>query len=87
MRETHLVDAAARTAPSRFAVPRWAPRPDEARVIRTAPWSRPIPAMLLADRDHVDLVLILNTLFGGMLAAGGRQRPQLRGRRRHRQRS
>jgi len=30
-----------------------------------------IPAMLLADRGHVDLVLILNTLFGGMLAAGG----------------
>lgn len=30
-----------------------------------------IPAMLLANRGHVDLVLILNTLFGGMLAAGG----------------
>ena len=30
-----------------------------------------IPAMLLADRGQVDLVLILNTLFGGMLAAGG----------------
>ncbi len=30
-----------------------------------------IPAMLLADRGHADLVLILNTLFGGMLAAGG----------------
>ena len=30
-----------------------------------------IPAMLLAGRGHVDLVLILNTLFGGMLAAGG----------------
>jgi len=30
-----------------------------------------IPAMLLADRGHVDLVLILNTLFGGLLAAGG----------------
>ena len=30
-----------------------------------------IPAMLLADRGSVDLVLILNTLFGGMLAAGG----------------
>jgi protoheme IX farnesyltransferase len=30
-----------------------------------------IPAMLLADRGRVDLVLILNTLFGGMLAAGG----------------
>lgn len=30
-----------------------------------------IPAMLLADRGHVDLLLILNTLFGGMLAAGG----------------
>ena len=30
-----------------------------------------IPAMLLADRGDVDLLLILNTLFGGMLAAGG----------------
>jgi protoheme IX farnesyltransferase len=30
-----------------------------------------IPAMLLADRGSVGLVLILNTLFGGMLAAGG----------------
>ena len=30
-----------------------------------------IPAMLLANRGHVDLPLILNTLFGGMLAAGG----------------
>lgn len=30
-----------------------------------------IPAMLLADRGSADLVLILNTLFGGMLAAGG----------------
>jgi protoheme IX farnesyltransferase len=30
-----------------------------------------IPAMLLADRGSVDLVLILNTLLGGMLAAGG----------------
>jgi protoheme IX farnesyltransferase len=30
-----------------------------------------IPAMLLAQRGTVDLVLILNTLFGGMLAAGG----------------
>lgn len=30
-----------------------------------------IPAMLLAHRGHVDPVLILNTLIGGMLAAGG----------------
>ena len=30
-----------------------------------------IPAMLLAARGSVDLVLILNTLLGGMLAAGG----------------
>lgn len=30
-----------------------------------------IPAMLLADRGHADLVLILNTLVGGILAAGG----------------
>jgi protoheme IX farnesyltransferase len=30
-----------------------------------------IPAMLLADRGRVDLLLILNTLVGGILAAGG----------------
>jgi len=30
-----------------------------------------IPAMLLAHRGSADLLLILNTLFGGMLAAGG----------------
>ncbi|WP_144207070.1 heme o synthase [Mycobacterium tilburgii] len=30
-----------------------------------------IPAMLLADRGHVNPLLILNTLIGGMLAAGG----------------
>jgi protoheme IX farnesyltransferase len=30
-----------------------------------------IPAMLLADRGRVDLLLILNTLVGGVLAAGG----------------
>lgn len=30
-----------------------------------------IPAMLLASRGSVDPVLIFNTLFGGMLAAGG----------------
>ncbi|MCH9734246.1 MAG: heme o synthase [Actinomycetia bacterium] len=30
-----------------------------------------IPAMLLADRGTVEPVLILNTLFGGLLAAGG----------------
>ncbi len=30
-----------------------------------------IPAMLLADRGHVDPLLILNTLLGGMLAAAG----------------
>ncbi|BBZ39099.1 heme o synthase [Mycobacterium conspicuum] len=30
-----------------------------------------IPAMLLADRGHVDPLLILNTLIGGILAAGG----------------
>ena len=44
-----------------------------------------IPAMLLADRGTVDPLLILNTLVGGMLAAGGRQHAELRGRRRHRQ--
>ncbi|MGI9164091.1 MAG: heme o synthase, partial [Mycobacterium sp.] len=30
-----------------------------------------IPAMLLASRGSADLILILNTLVGGMLAAGG----------------
>jgi protoheme IX farnesyltransferase len=30
-----------------------------------------IPAMLLAHRGSADMLLILNTLFGGMLAAGG----------------
>jgi protoheme IX farnesyltransferase len=30
-----------------------------------------IPAMLLADRGTVDPILIINTLFGGMLAAAG----------------
>src|ERR1700751_3912581 len=30
-----------------------------------------IPAMLLADRGHVNPLLILNTLIGGMLAEGG----------------
>jgi len=30
-----------------------------------------IPAMLLAERGSADLTLILNTLFGGLLAAGG----------------
>src|SRR5271156_6563268 len=30
-----------------------------------------IPAMLLADRGTVNPLLILNTLIGGMLAAGG----------------
>src|SRR6185312_9403002 len=30
-----------------------------------------IPAMLLADRGHVSPMLILNTLIGGMMAAGG----------------
>ena len=44
-----------------------------------------IPAMLLADRGTVDPLLILNTLFGGILAAGGGQHAELRGRRRHRQ--
>ena len=28
-----------------------------------------IPAMLLADRGHIDLVLILSTLFGGWMGA------------------
>ncbi len=75
MRETPLVGAdgspASGTAPSRFRssalgyLALMKPRVIELLLVTT------IPAMLLADRGHVDLVLILNTLFGGMLAAGG----------------
>ena len=71
MRETRLVGKSDPTAPSRLRstllgyVALTKPRVIELLLVTT------IPAMLLADRGHVDLVLILNTLFGGMLAAGG----------------
>ena len=71
MRETRLVGESDPTAPSRLRgtllgyVALTKPRVIELLLVTT------IPAMLLADRGHVDLVLILNTLFGGMLAAGG----------------
>lgn len=71
MRETNLVDEAGQAAPGRIRstllgyLALTKPRVIELLLVTT------IPAMLLADRGHVDLVLILNTLFGGMLAAGG----------------
>jgi protoheme IX farnesyltransferase len=71
MRESRLVGESDPTAPSRLRstllgyVALTKPRVIELLLVTT------IPAMLLADRGHVDLVLILNTLFGGMLAAGG----------------
>ena len=67
VRESHLTGA----APNRFRttllgyVSLTKPRVIELLLVTT------IPAMLLATRGSVDLVLILNTLFGGMLAAGG----------------
>ncbi len=67
VRESHLTGA----APNRIRtsllgyVSLTKPRVIELLLVTT------IPAMLLATRGSVDLVLILNTLFGGMLAAGG----------------
>ncbi|MBU3749842.1 MAG: protoheme IX farnesyltransferase [Mycobacterium sp.] len=71
MRETRLVGDAERPAPNRFRTAALGylalmkPRVIELLLVTT------IPAMLLASRGEVDLVLILNTLFGGLLAAGG----------------
>lgn len=73
MRETHLVghDSAPDVTPGRVRtallgyLALMKPRVIELLLVTT------IPAMLLADRGHADLVLILNTLFGGLLAAGG----------------
>ena len=71
MRETPVVGEAGQAAPNRLRssalgyLALMKPRVIELLLVTT------IPAMLLADRGHADLVLILNTLFGGMLAAGG----------------
>ncbi len=75
MRETRLLGEAAdpqvRRAPSRIRttvlgyLSLTKPRVVELLLVTT------IPAMLLASRGLVDPVLIFNTLFGGMLAAGG----------------
>ena len=71
MRETSLVADGVEVAPSRLRstllgyLALMKPRVIELLLVTT------IPAMLLASRGHVDLVLILNTLFGGLLAAGG----------------
>jgi len=69
IRETHPVSV--EPAPRRFRgtlagyLALTKPRVIELLLVTT------VPAMLLADRGHVDLLLIVNTLFGGMLAAGG----------------
>jgi protoheme IX farnesyltransferase len=75
MRETRLLgetaDPQVRRAPSRIRttvlgyLSLTKPRVVELLLVTT------IPAMLLASRGLVDPVLIFNTLFGGMLAAGG----------------
>ena len=44
-----------------------------------------IPAMLLADRGTVDIVLILSTLFGGWMGAASANSLNCGRRRRHRQ--
>ena len=67
VREVQLVDG----APIRFRdrvlgyVALTKPRVIELLLVTT------IPAMLLAGRGTVDLPLIFNTLFGGLLAAAG----------------
>ena len=67
VREVHLVDG----VPIRFRdkllgyINLTKPRVIELLLVTT------IPAMLLAGRGTVDLPLILNTLFGGLLAAAG----------------
>lgn len=73
IREGHLVGESdlSKAAPGRFRsaalgyLALMKPRVIELLLVTT------IPAMLLAHRGHADLVLILNTLFGGLLAAGG----------------
>ena len=71
IRDERVVDDAASATPKRIRtrllgyLSLTKPRVVELLLVTT------IPAMLLASRGSVDLVLILNTLFGGMLAAGG----------------
>ncbi len=71
IRDERVVDDAASATPKRIRtrllgyLALTKPRVVELLLVTT------IPAMLLASRGSVDLVLILNTLFGGMLAAGG----------------
>jgi len=71
MPETRLVGETGHAAPGRIRstllgyLALTKPRVVELLLVTT------IPAMLLAARGTVDLVLILNTLFGGMLAAAG----------------
>ncbi len=73
IREGHVAGQAGadQAAPSRFRSVLFGylaltkPRVIELLLVTT------IPAMLLAQRGSADLMLILNTLFGGMLAAGG----------------
>ena len=69
--ESHLVEADLDGRPNRFRTSLLGylsltkPRVIELLLVTT------IPAMLLASRGSADLILILNTLVGGMLAAGG----------------
>lgn len=71
IRDERVVDDAASATPKRIRtrllgyLALTKPRVVELLLVTT------IPAMLLASRGSVDLVLILNTLFGGILAAGG----------------
>ena len=68
VRESHLVEAGAESGFRSSLLGYLAlmkPRVIELLLVTT------IPAMLLASRGSVDLVLVLNTLFGGLLAAGG----------------
>jgi len=71
MPETRLVGETGHAAPGRIRstllgyLALTKPRVVELLLVTT------IPSMLLAARGTVDLVLILNTLFGGMLAAAG----------------
>jgi len=67
VRETHLVAGADQRLRNTVLgyVSLTKPRVIELLLVTT------IPAMLLAHRGSVDPLLVLNTLFGGMLAAGG----------------